>query len=180
MNPQQPHSTLTIILLALLIPGCAGVPTINISTKQPIKVEPLKVDLSMRLDVYQHADPTVSKIVAPGSTTVDAQQRMRQRMGEIQVFKNNRLVGETSSGLLEIRIKPPGEYGTYVQENVDAENKDRLSAMQETAAKKGLQLEKVKAEQADLRRQQAFNGEWIEVPHDNGTVVWEQKGVESN
>jgi len=180
MNPQKPHSTLTTILLVLLIPGCAGGPTINISTKQPIKVEPLKVDLAMRLDVYQHADPTVSKTVASGSTTVDAQQRMRQRMGEIQVFKNSRLVGESSSGLLEIRIKPPGEYGAYVQENVDAENKDRLSAMQEIAAKKGLDLVKVKADQADLRRQQAFTGEWIEVPHDNGTFVWEQKGVERN
>ena len=28
----------------------------NLSTTEPLKVDPLKVDLNMRVDVYQHAD----------------------------------------------------------------------------------------------------------------------------
>src|SRR5438093_777777 len=71
--------------IALLFPaGCTGGPTINIGTKQPLKVDPVKVDLNMRVDVYQHADATVQKrVLATQPTgTEDVQTRLRNRMGE--------------------------------------------------------------------------------------------------
>lgn len=167
-----------VSLAFVLLAGCTNGPTINIGTKQPLKVDPLKVDLNMRVDVYQHADTTVQKRVASAQPTAteDAQTRLRNRMGEIQVLKNNRLVGESRKGLLEIRSQSPGEFGEYVQRTVDTENKDRTAMMQEIAQKKNLVLEEVQRQQAELARNKAFDGEWIEVPQPDGTFAWKQKG----
>jgi uncharacterized protein len=166
-----------VVLIALA--GCTEGPTVNIGTKQPLKVDPLKVDLNMRVDVYQHGDPTVQKRVttAQPAGSEDVQTRLRNRIGEVQVLKNNRLVGESRKGLLEIRNQPPGEFGDYVQRLVEAENKDRAAMMQEIAQKKNLALEEVQRQQAELARNKAFTGEWIEVPQADGTFVWKQKGT---
>lgn len=170
---------LRVGLALTVFAGCTGLPTIDIGTKQPLKVDPLKVDLNMRVDVYQHADPTVQKrvVAAQSTTTEDPQTRLRNRMGEVQVLKNNRLVGESSKGLLEIRNQPPGEFGDYVQRTVEAENKDRAAMMQDIAQKKNLALKEVQRQQAELARNKAFNGEWIEVPQTDGSLVWKQKGM---
>ena len=163
-------------LIALI--GCKNGPSVNLTTAEPLKVDPVKVDLNMRVDVYQHADASVQKraVTTQPSATEDVQTRLRNRMGEIQVLKNNRLVGESHVGLLEIRSQSPGEFGDYVQRTVDAENKDRLAMIQETAQKKGLPVEEVQRQQAELSRNKAFNGEWVEVPQPDGTFAWKQKG----
>jgi uncharacterized protein YdbL (DUF1318 family) len=163
----------------LLTTACTGGPTINIGTKQPLKVDPVKVDLNMRVDVYQLADATVQKrvLATQPALTDDVQTRMRNRMGEVQVLKNNRLVGESRKGLVEIRSQPPGEFGEYVQRTVEAENKDRATIMQEIAQKKNLAIEEVQRQQAELTRNKAFNGEWIEVPQPDGSFAWKQKGM---
>jgi uncharacterized protein YdbL (DUF1318 family) len=159
--------------------GCANGPTINLDTKKPLKVDPVKVDLNMRVDVYQHPDANVQKRVASTqpAATEDAQTRSRNRMGEVQVLKNNRIVGESGQGLLEIRNKPPGEFGDYVQRIIEAENKDRTALMHDIAQKKNLALGEVQRQQAELARNKAFSGEWIEVPQSDGTFVWKQKGM---
>jgi uncharacterized protein YdbL (DUF1318 family) len=168
----------SLALLAALT-ACTSGPTINLSTKQPLKVDPLKVDLNMRVDVYQRSDSTVQKRTANASTaeTEDVHMRLRNRMGEVQALKNNRIVGESRQGLLEIRNRPPGEFGEYVQRLVDAENKDRAAMMQDIAKTKNLASEEVQRQQAELARNKAFNGEWIEVPQSDGTFVWKQKGT---
>jgi len=162
----------------ILLAGCS-LPTVNLGTKEPLKVDPVKVDLNMRVDVYQHADTTVQKRVAATqpAVTEDAQTRLRNRMGEVQVLKNNRLVGESRKGLLEIRNQPPGEFGEYVQRTVEAENKDRLAMMEEIVQKQHLRLEEVERQQSELARNKAFNGEWIEVRQPDGTFAWKQKGM---
>lgn len=171
--------TASLSLASIALAGCANGPTINLDTKKPLKVDPVKVDLNMRVDVYQHPDSTVQKRVTSTqpATTEDAQTRLRNRMGEIQVLKNNRIVGESHKGLLEIRNKPPGEFGEYVQRLVDAENKDRAAMMQDIAQKKSVPSEEVQRQQAELARNKAFSGEWIEVPQSDGTFVWKQKGM---
>jgi len=170
-------ASLSLVFIAFA--GCANGPTINLDTKKPLKVDPVKVDLNMRVDVYQHSDTTAQKRVAavPPVETEDAQTRSRKRMGEVQVLRNNRLVGESRNGLLEIRNKPPGEFGEYVQRLVDAENKDRAAIMQDIAQKKNLPLEEVQRQQAELACNKSFSGEWIEVPQADGTFVWKQKGM---
>ena len=169
----------SVSLAFVVFAGCANGPTINLYTKKPLKVDPLKVDLNMRVDVYQHPDASVQKRVTATqpAATEDAQTRLRNRMGEVQVLKNNRIVGESRQGLLEIRNKPPGEFGEYVQRLVDAENKDRLAMMQDIGQKKTLAPEEVQRQQAELARNKAFSGEWIEVPQSDGTFVWKQKGM---
>lgn len=171
--------TALVSLGFILLAGCTNGPTINLDTKRPLKVDPVKVDLNMRVDVYQHPDPTVQKRVASvqPAATEDAQTRLRNRMGEVQVLKNNRLVGESRIGLLEIRNRPPGEFGEYVQRLIDAENKDRGAMMQDIAQKKSLAFEEVQRQQAELARNKAFSGEWIELPQSDGTFVWKQKGM---
>jgi uncharacterized protein YdbL (DUF1318 family) len=169
----------SLSLAFVVLAGCANGPTINLDTKKPLKVDPVKVDLNMRVDVYQHPDANVQKRVT-GAQPVDggdAQTRLRNRMGEVQALKNNRIVGESSKGLLEIRNKPPGEFGEYVQRLVDAENKDRMAMMQDIVQKKNLAVEEVQRQQAELARNKAFSGEWIEVPQSDGTFVWKQKGM---
>ena len=49
--------------------------------------------------------------------------------------------------------------------------------MQEIAQKKNLAAEEVQRQQAELTRNKAFNGEWIEVPQPDGTFAWKQKGM---
>ena len=172
-----PTARISFALLALS--ACTNGPTVNLSTKQPLKVDPLKVDLNMRVDVYQRSDTTVQKRTAATTPaeTEDVHMRLRNRLGEVQALKNNRIVGESRQGLLEIRNKPPGEFGEYVQRLVEAENKDRVAMMQDISKTKNLASEEVQRQQAELARNKAFSGEWIEVPQSDGTFVWKQKGM---
>ena len=158
--------------LLFALGGCKGVP-VNLATNQP-----LHVDINMKLDVYQHADAGVQKKIttAASELPVDVQQRRTNRMGEIQALKNSRVIGENHLGLLEIRSLPPGEYGDYTKQTVDAENKDRTSIMQEVAKNGNLPLAKVQEQQAQLAAKLAFNGEWIEAQQPDGTYKWGQKG----
>ncbi len=132
----------------------------------------------MKLDVYQHSDTSVQKKIAtaPSDLPMDVQQRRTNRMGEIQVLKNSRVVGEDHLGLLEIRNMPPGEYGDYTKQTVDAENKDRTTLMQQAAKNQNLPLAEVQEQQAELAFKLAFNGEWIESQQADGTYKWVQKG----
>jgi uncharacterized protein YdbL (DUF1318 family) len=160
--------------LLFAVAGCTGI-GVNLTSDKPINV-----DINMKLDVYQHGDSSVQKklTAAPSEPPVDVQMRRKNRMGEIQVLKNSRIVGENHLGLLEIRGDVPGEYGSYVKETLDAENKDRMEIMQQTAKQENLPLEKVQAQQADLAFKRAFSGEWIETAQSDGSSKWEQKGQE--
>ncbi len=152
--------------------GCKGI-GVNLATSQP-----LHVDINMKLDVYQHSDTSIQKKITAASSDlpVDVQQRRTNRMGEIQGLKNSRVVGENHAGLLEIRNLPPGEYGTYTKQTVDAENSDRTTIMQQVSKNEDLPLAKVQEQQAQLAFKLAFNGEWIEPTQPDGTYKWIQKG----
>ena len=164
--------------LLLALAGCTGI-GVNLGTEKP-----LAVDINMKLDVYQHPDTTVQKKVAAAATStdlpVDVRMRRKNRLGEINVLKNSRTIGETHLGLLEIRTLPPGDYGDYVTRTVDAENKDRMVIMEDISKKDNLPLEKVQAEQARLAANRSFNGEWIELAQPDGTFKWVQKGHETD
>ena len=120
----------TLALAALALSGCTSIP-IDVGTKDPVKV-----DIAMKVDVYQHADPNGPKKTAPQPAPTDVAKSRRNRMGEIQVLKNSRLVGESHAGALEIRTLPPGEYGDYVKTTVDAENSDRGRLIEKLAKEK--------------------------------------------
>jgi uncharacterized protein YdbL (DUF1318 family) len=151
--------------------GCKA-PTVNLATSEPIKV-----DINMRLDVYQFSSPTTQKPAqaqaSPSARTPES--RRRNRMADIQQFKNQRLVGESHEGLLVIRTKPDGEFGDYVRITVEEENADRTELMKSLAESQKTSLPEIQAKQAELWRNRSFKGEWIETPGPDGTWKWVQK-----
>lgn len=163
MNPRLPA-----LLTACLLTACKSIP-IDLGTRESVKV-----DLSMKVDVYQHSDPgTVKKSTPPPPADITLSRR--NRMAEIQTLKNSRLIGENHAGYLEVRTSPPGEYGDYVRATVDAENSDRARLIEKLAKEKHITVSDAERTQAELFRTNAFSGEWIEGPDAEGKFAWKQK-----
>jgi len=154
------------LVVALLPVLAACSPTVRVATP-----EPLKVDVDMRIDIYQHA---TSDAPAAGPEA-EAQDRRRARMAEIQTLKNARIVGENRHGLLSLIQAPPGEYGDYARRTLEAENADRLALMKQLAAERRVPMAQIEAEQATLWRERAFPGEWTEVEGPDRAWHWERK-----
>jgi len=160
------------VALCGALAGCQG-PTVNLSTPEPIVI-----DINMRVDIHERggaggAQAKPSPTPAGGVEAADA--RRRARMGDVQTFKNSRLVGENHLGLLTVLERPEGSYGKYVATTVAQENADRLTLMRELATERGTSLEDIQLQQGELWRNRSFNGEWIEVMQDNNTWRWTQK-----
>jgi uncharacterized protein YdbL (DUF1318 family) len=142
--------------------GCA--PTINLATPDPIKV-----DVAVRLDVYQKTAPTKAK-EEQSSLEVAANRRLRS--GEIQQLKNDAIVGEDRDGYLDLRHPPKDpKYLAYAQKIVSDENADRSYLYLSNAQSQNKPLEMVEREYAQLWSDRAFPGEWVQ--KENGT--WTQK-----
>ena len=172
----EPHLTTMKIPFALattatglLLASCAA-PTVNLATPQPIKV-----DIAVRLDVYQHAKEASKKSTPTSTTSAEPAEARRNRMADIQTFKNSRLVGEGRDALLAIRVDTPGDYGDFIRKTVDAENSDRMALMKSEAEKQKAALPQVQFKQASLAAKLAFKGEWIEIVKDDGSAEWIQK-----
>ena len=163
-NPLNLATTAT----ALFLTACAG-PTVNLATPQPIKV-----DIAMRLDVYQHAKESAKQ--AADKSAPDPAAARRNRSADIQTFKNSRIVGEGRDGLLSIRVDTPGDYGDYVRAAVQAENADRMALMKAEASRQKTSLPEIQSQQAEINRNLAFKGEWIEIEKPDGSSEWDQKG----
>lgn len=153
---------------ALVLASCAA-PTVNLSTPDPVKVE-----IDMRIDVYQHSGEQTEKTATAKPATDPATAR-RNRMSEVQALKNSRVVGEGSDGLLSLRIDPPGDYGDWARATVGSENADRMVLMKAEAAKLKVPLTDIQKKQAAAAQKMAFKDEWIEVEKDNGLWEWVQK-----
>jgi uncharacterized protein YdbL (DUF1318 family) len=161
--------TRTAIFAAILCAGCKA-PTVNLSTPDPIVV-----DINMRVDIYERVGGSSAAKPSPSADVPAADARRRSRMGDVQTFKNSRLVGEGRDGLLVVLSRPEGSYGAYVERIVAEENADRLLVMRQLAAERKLSLADVQAQQGELWRNRSFSAEWIEVPQDNNTWRWVQK-----
>ncbi len=154
---------LTGVVLALtLLSGCA--PTVNLATPEPIKV-----DVGVRLDVYQKTAPTKAK-EEQSSLEIAAARRLRS--GEIQQLKSAHVIGEDRDGYLDIRNPPTDpKYLAYAQGVVNAENTDRSYLYLANAQAKNEPMELVGSDYAKLWRDRAFPGEWVQ--KEDGT--WIQK-----
>lgn len=159
----------TIRLLCLTLLTSCSAPSINISTPEPIKV-----DIAMRLDVYQHSKEP-PKSTPQSVASPDPAAARRNRMADIQTFKDSRLVGEGRDSLLSIRVETPGDYGDYIRKAVSAENEDRMALMKSEAEKQKIPLSQVQKKQAEISRKMAFKGEWIEIENAEGSALWVQK-----
>ena len=158
-------------VLCLALTACKTLPEIPLTTPKP-----LEVNLNMRLDIYQYrGDEPLDKEAAKGAS--EATVRMRNRMAEIQVLKNNQLVAEDHRGLLQIREVPAGDWGPQMKKAVAAENEDRMLLMRQKAKESNRPLHEIESEQWRLRAQQANTGEWIEIPGaTSGSFQWKRAG----
>ncbi len=166
----------TAVTVGCAFLGACAVPTI------PVEVgtaEPIKVEVEMRVDLYQHKDPNEKTAGSSGEepALAAAKSRSRNRIGEIQILKNNQHIGENRRGFLSV-LKQPTEpnYASYVEKIVAQENADRAVRMQAEAAKRKMTIEQVQTESATLNYHNAFSGEWVEADTDkDGTFVWDRK-----
>lgn len=159
-------------LLAGAVALLTGCESLKVDVSSP---EPIKVDVNMRLDVYQYKGDEPGKPDAAQQSYEEAVERQRNRMAEIQRLKDNRFVGEDHRGLLHLRQKPAGDWGEYVERTVNAENEDRNLLMRKVAKDTNRALHEVQSEQWKLRTDKAYQGEWIEVPGDKpNTYRWIQ------
>jgi uncharacterized protein YdbL (DUF1318 family) len=150
----------------LLGAGCLGgcSPTINLATPDPVKV-----DIGVRLDVYQKTSPTKAKD-EQSNLAVAANRRLRS--GEIQQLKNDRVLGEDRDGYLDLRRQPENAaYLAYAKKVADAENGDRSFLYLANAQAQSKPLEIIEADYAKLWLDRAFPGEWVQ--KEDGT--WIQK-----
>jgi hypothetical protein len=150
-----------LFLLSLLgsLAACQ-LPEVNLAT-----TEPLKVDIKVDLNVYQHSTPEeAAKADAADQATEQIEKRKYNRTAEIQELKNQRYVAETHRGVLLLRQQPAGTYGDYVKKVVEDENTDRMKLMTAEAAKARRELREVMQERYAATVQSASAGEWVEVP----------------
>ena len=96
-------------------------------------------------------------------------------MSGVQEIKDNRFIGEDHRGLLNLRNKPAGDWGNYVEKTIKEENEDRMILMRHEAKEKNRALHEVQEEQWRHRTDKAFKGEWVELPGDKpDTFKWVQ------
>lgn len=157
-----------LLLAAAALAGCRGI-GVDLGTQQP-----LKVDIAMKLDVYQHGEGAGGK-KSGGAPAVDVATTRRNRLEEVQALKNQRLVGENHAGYLEARNTPPGKFGDYVRQTVDDENADRGRLIERLAKERNTTVAQAERQQAEIFRKSAFKDEWIEVPDAEGKFAWKQK-----
>jgi uncharacterized protein YdbL (DUF1318 family) len=161
--------------------------------------EPIKVDISMRLDVYQHVEKDIDAIEnlvtgAPEKPQSKATQNMfgffitdayaqeglspeieaaairrRNRRSELVSWEQQGVVGENKSGLVEMRM--PEKANASVNTLIQSENNDRMIIYQGVAAQNGTSVAEVQALYAKRLQGDAPGGTPIQV--EDGT--WQTK-----
>jgi hypothetical protein len=169
-------------LCALFAGGCDiskslenAAKNITLNTK-----DPLKVDMKVDINVYQHDAPgkeAEKNKESESNDPAELNRRKFNRQAEIQTLKNSRLVAETHRGLLFLREEPSGEQGGYVRYTVENENSDRRALMLEEARKRHQELHEIEKEHYEANVRNAHPGEWIEVPDPTrpDAYIFEQK-----
>ena len=164
-----PALTICSLTCVLLITACK-LPVVNLATPEAIKV-----DVTMRLNIYQYRGDENAKPGAEQVSYEEAVLRQRNRMAEVQTLKNNRLLGEDHRGLLHLREKPAGSWGQQVEQTVNKENEDRAIMMRHDAKEADKQVHEIEAARWKGNIEKAFKGEWIEIPGSSpNTFKWIQ------
>ncbi len=179
------------ILLAIALISCAKV---NLQTSQP-----LKVDINMRVDVYQHVVKDVESIQDQiyGSTqkqmnailfineayaqeysedVTAAIERRRTRVDAIDRYFSKGYIGENKSALLEFIAKDNllADLKNTIENTIAEENADRSLIYKAIAEKNGVNVSETAKIFFDDDYKRAPSGYWFEV-NDGGRYAWKQK-----
>lgn len=169
---------LLVIFIILILFGCAK---LSVETTKPIKV-----DISMRVDVYQHVVKDVESIedqiygnkekqlnfifgssivYAQDSSNVDAAiQRRKDRASEIEGYFAKGYIGENKDALLEdISGSIPADIRARIKSLITQENKDREILHQSTAKKNSVNVSEVRKIFFQNHYKRAPSGWWFQV-----------------
>lgn len=175
------------VFIAIVAIGCAKV---NLQTSQP-----LKVDINMRVDVYQHVAADVASVQDQiyGSTekqmnaiifiedayaqaqspeVAAAIERRKDRRSVIDEYASRGYIGENRNALLEVIGKSiPSDLRGNVQSAVNEENNDRKAIYAAIAEKNGAKLSETAKVFFDDDYKRAPAGYWFQ----DSIGSWEQK-----
>jgi len=176
---------LLLLFMAGLTLGFAGCARVSVQGSK----EPIKLDISMRLDIYQHVkndiDDIENMVSGPkdqaqpkdkqsflgyfiasayaqeglGPDVEQAAMRRKERRSQLVSAESRGAIGENKSGMVEIRN---GD-GT-LQGLVSEENQDRMTIYRAVAQKNGAALEDVQRLYAKRLQSDAPSGAPIEGP----------------
>ncbi|MBN3040927.1 MAG: DUF1318 domain-containing protein [Candidatus Omnitrophica bacterium] len=178
-----------VVMICLAFFACAKV---SVETKEPIKV-----DINMRVDVYQHVVkevdsindqiygtaekeynmlPFLARAYAQESKPVlqGAIQRRKERLNQIEKYFVMGYIGENRNALLEIRSQLPPDESAAIKSMVEAENNDRETIISEVAQEQGADKSEVRKVFFKKDYERALSGFLFEVLKD-GKYVWEEK-----
>ncbi len=181
---------LSILTLAMLFGlGCARV-------QMQAPKEPIKFDISMRLDIYQHIEKDIDAIenivsgdkqslldyifknaYAQEGLNPEVEQaalRRRDRKAELKEWQVKGVIGENRVGSVEIRNAAAAN--PVVEALVKAEDEDRMIIYRSIAQKNNSSLEEVQKIYAQRLRNDAPSGTPIEVSDEAaGAITWKIK-----
>lgn len=153
--------------------------------------DPIKVDISMRLDIYQHVESDIDAIenivsgVKENKKSADKQSfleifiaqayaqeglspeveqaalRRKDRVSDLSSWEAKGVIGENKKGLVEIRDSQSVD--KTLSEIVSAENSDRMIIYQAVAKKNGTSLEEVQGLYSKRLQSNAPAGTPVEV-----------------
>lgn len=180
---------LGVILLAFFVISCAKV---SVETKKPIRV-----DISMRVDIYQHVVKDIEDIngqiygnsgkdlnylfgfeeayaVDFSVDTSAAISRRRERVESVEVYFTKGYIGENKDAFMELRGDVSGKEKAAVRKIILAENKDREIIYKAIADKNGTDILSVRKVSFESDYKRAPSGYWFQVS-DGGGYTWEKK-----
>jgi len=188
--------TIGLLLIALAFSlGCARV-------RVEAPKEPIKVDISMRLDIYQHVQKDIDAIEdivgSPTNTKPSEKQsllglfftnayaqdlspeveaaalRRKERLSKLSPWLQEGVAGENKVALLEIRKKEVAS--AALQGLIEEENKDRMIIYEALAQKNNTSLDEIQKVYAEKLQKNAASGTPVEVLNaSSGAYEWRIK-----
>ena len=183
------------MVLAAILVVFFGTGCMSMQVKAP--KEPIKVDITMRLDVYQHVVSDIDNIenIVSGKTEAKPKDMMklnflmsnayaeeglskdaenaaikrRDRRGELVSWETKGAIGENRMGLVEQRGR------SAPQQLIDDENSDRMTIYRAIAEKNGASLEDVQKLYAQRLQSDASAGTPIEALTSSSSYEWKVK-----
>jgi uncharacterized protein YdbL (DUF1318 family) len=183
-----------VVFLGIIILGCAK---LTVGTKDPIKV-----DISMRVDVYQHIAEDAQSIneqiygtdrlkelnnlifkggnlyAAEISSDIDAAiERRKQRAVLIKEYMAKAYIGENKNALLEVLERNlPEDSKSGFEQLVKQENQDRMLIYRAVAEKNEAELDSVQKIFFKQDYKIAPLGSWFQVfSQESNKYIWVQK-----
>ena len=182
-----------ISFFIFVVLGCASV-----EVKAP--KDPIKVDIAMRVDIYQHVANDINEIenLVSGDSSRNEQQsfwgmglmevyaqdsislkaeeaalRRKERRPRIVSLESGGVVGENLKGFVEIR--QPSPTNQEVQKLLNDENNDRMVIYQEISRKNGAKIQDVQKIYSQRIYSDAPTGTPLQVEDSSGSLTWRNK-----